>query len=139
MGEFSVTSRVIDPINTLVVELHGENRYSVSKVNAARLVDRINAEGRTGLIIDYRDCVLGHQMAEYNEIARIFSEGMPRGLSFAYVYRDAQVAHIILMTRALKTAGLRATAFPELDLAIGWIRAGQDGEGAAPSAAPSAA
>lgn len=125
MGEFSVTSRIIEPIKTLVVELHGENRYSVSKVNAGKLVDRIVRDGHDGLIIDYRDCVLGHQMAEYNEIARIFAGGMPQGLSFAYVYKDAQVAHIILMTRALKAAGIRVQAFPEIELAVGWITAGR--------------
>lgn len=125
MTEFSVTSQVIEPINTLVIELHGENRYSVSRANAGKLVERINREGHTGLVIDYRDCVLGHQMAEYNEIARIFAEGMPKGLHFAYVFKDAQVAHIILMTRALKTAGIRASAFPDLGSACQWIEAGQ--------------
>ena len=77
------------------------------------------------MVIDYRDCVLGHQMAEYNDIARIFAEGMPRDLQFAYVFADAQVAHIILMTRALKAAGIRASGFPDLESACQWIEAGQ--------------
>ena len=111
MPELTVTSRVLDAINTLVIELHGDNRYSVSKVNAGKLVERVAREGRSGVVIDYRDCVLGHQMA--------------RDLQFAYVFADAQVAHIILMTRALKAAGIRASGFPDLESACQWIEAGQ--------------
>ena len=121
MGDFSVQSHVIDDIDTFMVALHGENRFTTSRANAEKLVQRFQATPYRGLIIDYRDSVLGHQMSEYRQIAETFANGFPAGQIVAYVFDDSQVTHIMLMTRTLAAQGFRVRAFSTPELARDWI------------------
>lgn len=119
--EFSVSRFVIDPPGVFIARLRGPNRFAVSLANAKKLCERFAGGGLNALIIDYSACDLGHQPHEYRQLAEVFARGLPAGLPFAYVFRDDQVAHILVMTRSLASAGLRVQAFPSSSAAETWV------------------
>lgn len=119
--EFSVSRFVMIPPGIFIARLHGPNRFSVSVENAHKLCERFGQGGLNALLIDYSDCVLGHQPHEYRQIAEAFASGLPAGLPFAYVYRQEQAAHIMIMTRTLNAAGLKARGFEESSVAENWL------------------
>ncbi|MEN0651448.1 MULTISPECIES: hypothetical protein [Hyphobacterium] len=118
---FSVERFVFVPPGVFIARLHGSNRFDVSLANAQKLCERFLAGGLNALIIDYLDCTLGHQPHEYRRIAEVFARGMPAGLPFAYVYRPEQAAHIMVMTRTLAAAGLKARGFNDALEAEEWV------------------
>lgn len=109
------------PVGVFIARLHGANRFDVSAANARKLCERFQAGGLNALIIDYLDCTLGHQPHEYRQIADVFAAGMPKGMTFAYVYRPEQAAHIMVMTRILNAAGLKVRGFNEALEAENWV------------------
>lgn len=118
---FSVERFVYQPSGVFVARLHGSNRFDVSRANAKKLCERFEAGGLAALIIDYLDCTLGHQPHEYRQVAEVFAGGLPAGLPFAYVYRPEQAAHIMVMTRTLHAAGLKARGFNDAQAAEEWV------------------
>lgn len=118
---FSVERFVFLPAGVFIARLHGPNRFDVSAANARKLCERFAAGGLNALIIDYLDCTLGHQPHEYRQIADVFAEGMPKGMTFAYVYRPEQTAHVMVMTRVLAAAGLKVRGFNEALEAENWV------------------
>ena len=125
MMAFTVDKSIIDPPGIFLAVLHGPNSFSISHENAHTLVNRFRTAPLNGVIIDYSDCTLGHSMEQYNRIAETFGAGLPRGLPFAYVYNQRQLAHVMYMTRQLAGQGLQARAFAEAAEAREWaINAG---------------
>jgi hypothetical protein len=118
---FSVERFVFTEPGVFIARLHGPNRFDVSAANARKLCERFQAGGLNALIIDYRDCTLGHQPHEYRQIADVFAAGMPAGMTFAYVYRSEQTAHIMVMTRVLNAAGLKVRGFNDALEAENWV------------------
>lgn len=119
--EFTVSRFVYLPPGVFIARLHGPNRFRVSLENAHKLCERFRAGGLSALVIDYTDCDLGHQPHEYRQLAAAFASGLPAGLPFAYVYRHDQVGHILVMTRTLNAAGLKARGFNDTLEAETWI------------------
>lgn len=120
-SQLTVDRYVFLPPGVFIARLTGQNRFNVSMRNAERLCERFQQGGLGGLVIDYSGCDLGHQPHEFRHVAQVFEENMPKGTKMAYVYRDSQLGHILVITRLLNAAGLKVRGFTEPRAAEDWV------------------
>ncbi|MFC4723806.1 hypothetical protein AB6B38_04045 [Glycocaulis abyssi] len=103
------------------VELTGENVPAVSLENAQHISAHIGQKKYQGLAMDWRACVMTHNVAELTEVAMAFGSHLPAGLRFAVIHRPDQLAHAIKMTRVLASSGFTARAFALEAEALKWL------------------
>lgn len=105
------------------VELFGENVYRQSLENACRISRHVASRGLSGLVMDWRACVMTHNITELTKVAATFNEHLPADVKFAVIHRTDQLAYAIQMTRSLSKLGRRARAFTLLADALEWLNA----------------
>jgi len=103
------------------VELSGENVYRESLLNAQRISQHVASRGCTGLAMDWRACIMTHNITELTKVAAAFDEHLPADVKFTVVHRSDQLAYAIQMTRSLSKLGRRARAFTLLADALEWL------------------
>ncbi|PWE17556.1 hypothetical protein DDZ18_07750 [Marinicauda salina] len=112
MSELEIERSELPDANVFCVRLIGSNVYVESEANARTLVERLVREERDGLIMDYRECVLGHTLEEFAAVAHIFVGGLAgRRIRVAYVYGQGNMMHALYMTKLMQEGGLDARAF----------------------------
>lgn len=122
MSDLQILRTALDGANALVISLIGRNKVAESRENARKLCERMAREERDGLIMDYRRCALDHTVAQFSEVAVIFSENLPKGVRIAYVYAPENFMHAAVMTKQLAKAGFPARAFNNFDDAAAFVR-----------------
>lgn len=121
-GELTLERFELDGANVFCARLIGVNRVGESLQNARRLCERIAREARQAVILDYRQCALDHTLEEYEQVARVLADELPRPLRFAYVYGPGNIMHALFMTKALARAGVTARAFDNWEAAETFAR-----------------
>jgi hypothetical protein len=123
MGTGLVLERFeLEGANVFCARLIGVNGPEESLDNAHRLCDRIEAEGRDGVILDYRQCNLAHTLEEYGRVADVFLSRLPRHVRFAYVYAPGNMMHALYITRVMNKGGINARAFSAWEEAESFAR-----------------
>jgi len=108
------------------VELTGENVPAASLENARHISAHIANKAFRGLAMDWRACVMTHNVSEMTEVAMAFGTHLPAGIRFAVIHRPDQLAHAMKMTRVLSSADVMARAFSQEADALEWLE--QQGE-----------
>lgn len=114
------------------VELSGENVYRVSLENAFHISEHVRRRGHVGLAMDWRDCVMSHNVTELIEVAGAFTQHLPVHVKFAVIHRPEQLAYAIQMTRSLSKTGRPARAFSTQADALQWLDSNESQQEAAP-------
>jgi hypothetical protein len=103
------------------VELSGENVYRLSLENARHISEKVRRRNYVGLAMDWRDCVMTHNVRELVDVANAFSHHLPVHVRFAVIHRAEQLAYAIQMTRSLLKTGRLARAFSVEAGALEWL------------------
>lgn len=122
MSALQIIRSELEGANVFVVRLIGRNTVKDSRENARLLAERMVREARDGLIMDYRQCMLDHTLAEFEEIGRVFAANFPPGLRVAYVHAPENFMHAARMTKILHKAGFPARATADFDQAAAFAR-----------------
>ncbi|MGP1276441.1 MAG: hypothetical protein ACQRW7_13590 [Caulobacterales bacterium] len=112
----------LEGANVFCARLIGTNRVRDSLANARRLAERVIAENRDAILLDYRQCALEHTLEEFVQVGGVFVEAMPRHVRMSYVYSPANMMHAVYMTKMLHKAGFKARAFDNWDAAERFAR-----------------
>lgn len=112
----------LEGANVFCVRLIGRNAVAESLDNARRLAERVERENREAVILDYRQCSLDHTLEQYEQVAQVFIDALPRTVRFAYVYAQSNIMHALFMTKQLHRAGIAARAFDDWDAAEAFAR-----------------
>jgi len=103
------------------VELFGENVYRQSLENARHISEHVSKRGLIGLAMDWRECVMTHNITELTEVAATFGQALPTDVRFAVIHKPDQLAYAIQMTRSLSRRGRYAHAFTVPADALVWL------------------
>lgn len=103
------------------VELTGENVPAASLENARYISANVAERAYRGLAMDWRACVMTHNVTEMTAVAMAFGAQLPTGVRFAVIHRPDQLAHAIKMTRVLSSNGFEARAFSLEGEGLNWL------------------
>lgn len=109
--------------NAAHVRLFGLNAFESSLFNAEAISDHVASRGLTGLIMDWRECVMTHNLTQFHRVVEIFAARLPPETRFAVLHRPDQLSYAMFMTRQLAGNGLHASAFSDEVSALAWLAA----------------
>ncbi len=111
----------IPELNVRTVKLIGRVPYDPENTNAWKLGERLRREARSGVIMDYSECVLDHTLSEYAKAASVLAQSFPPGVRIAYIFAQPNFVHAAFLTKQLARAGFPAGAFPTREAAIRFL------------------
>lgn len=119
--DFSYTLNVTSDDRVLAIQLHGGCHLEASLVSLRLLAKALADNPLKGVLIDYSNYDLTFVMEEFAQLADVYCSDFPAGFPVAFVYKEAQVARAIYMTRRLEESGRPCRAFDAAELALAWL------------------
>lgn len=110
-------------INAAFVRLYGSNVFETSLINAASISEHVTARRLTGLAMDWRECQMTQNAAQFQRVVEAFANGLDAGIAFAVLHRSDQLSYAIFLTRRLSEKARLARAFQDEVLVDDWFAA----------------